>query len=73
MKQQPYWFPTRLEAKYTDPFTKAVLCTMDLRVDRKRSADGFYSRYVKNIQAGLRSVCSRDLQGRTPRVALKLY
>lgn len=61
--------PWRIILTVTDPFDGAFLGEMNMRYNRRKSADGFYSRRVKMLRDLHKTLDSKTLQGRTPRVA----
>jgi hypothetical protein len=64
--------PVWVHVTYSDPFDGTMLCRSSMPYERRRAADGFYSRGVRVMKEGLKTICSKTLQGRTPSVSVKL-
>lgn len=64
--------PRRVVITYSDPFDGALLCEEDLCYDARKSADGYYTRRVKLAREAFKSIWSDVLQGRTPKIAVRL-
>ncbi len=62
----------RIVLTYRDPFDDALLLKCDLLYQRRKSADGFYSRYAKCLKSGLKQIQSEILQGRDPKINVEI-
>ncbi len=72
MKVQGIPLPLRIVLTYRDPFDEALLLKCDLLYQRRKSADGFYSRYAKHLKSGLKQIQSEILQGREPKINVEI-
>ena len=64
--------PRRVVLTWTDPFDDTILCTEDLAYDARKSAAGYYTRRVKIAREAFKKIWSDVLQGRTPRVGVRI-
>lgn len=65
--------PKIIVVKYTDPFDDVLLAESHYSYNARMSANGFYSRHVKTVAKALKSIQSSILEGRTPRINIKLH
>ena len=63
----------RLYCEWLDPFDDTRLCTSDWSYEKRRSANGYYTREIKRLTQGYKSVFSDILEGRTPKTKIHIY
>ena len=64
--------PRRVVLTWTDPFDGAFLLAEDMPYNSRRSAAGYYTRRVKVSRPAIKDIWGETLQGRTPRVGVRL-
>jgi hypothetical protein len=64
--------PKRIIVRYVDPFDGRWVCTSDYAYDARMAADYFYSRAIRKMKEGLKSIQSHVLEGRTPKAEIEI-
>lgn len=69
-RQVKFRRPARIWVRYYDPFDGRMLCEQGLCYDARKSAEGYYTKYVKKFKAAIGQIFSDVLQGRIPTVTI---
>lgn len=64
--------PYRIKVTYADPFDGKLLCSSEFPYNKRMSADGFYTRGIRVMCKGLKSIQSHILEGREPKPKVEI-